>query len=130
MQPLKHITYFCLCVLLCVRGLAAQTVTGTITGTVVDPGGSVIPGAAVTLLNERTRETRLATTGDNGVLTFVALQPGSYTVTAERSGFKAFERTGIRLSANERLALGDISLSIGSVSETVTVSAQGAAVQT
>lgn len=110
--------------------MRAQTISGTITGAVTDPSGQVIVGARVTLTSDRTQERRRSTTNEVGVFTFPALPPAVYSVAVENTGFKTFERTGIVLSANERLALGEIRLSIGSVTETVSVVAEGAAVQT
>src|SRR5574340_1320565 len=108
----------------------AQTVTGTITGTVVDPSAHVIVGASATLTNERTGERRSASTNELGAFTFPALPPSEYSLKIETSGFKTFQRAGTVLSANERLALGDIQLTIGAVTETINVTAVGAAVQT
>lgn len=108
----------------------SQTVTGTITGAVTDPSGQFIPGATLSLTNERTGETRTATTNETGAFTLPAIPPGAYSVRVEATGFKAFQRTGMALSANERLSLGEIQLSLGALTETVTVVAQGSAVQT
>src|SRR5262245_5346353 len=108
----------------------AQSLSGTISGSVVDPSGDSIAGAPVTLLNERTGQTRTATTNEVGAFTFFSVPPGSYTVTIERQGFQGFRRTSLALSANERLSLGAIPLNIGDVSEKVTVAAVGASVQT
>ncbi len=110
--------------------LPAQTITGTITGTVVDSSNQVIVGAQVTLLSERTGESRITTTNESGNFIFPALQPGAYTVKVEHAGFRPFQRTGNVLTANERLSAGNLELTIGSVTETVTVTAEGAQVQT
>ena len=107
-----------------------QTVSGVITGAVTDPSGQVIVGAAVTLTNEHTAETRSTNTNETGTFTFPALPPSTYSLKIETTGFKTSQRTGIELTANERLSTGEIQLSMGAVSETVTVEAQGAAVQT
>ncbi|MBZ5586620.1 MAG: carboxypeptidase regulatory-like domain-containing protein [Acidobacteriia bacterium] len=110
--------------------LLAQTVTGTITGTVTDPSDQVIAGAKVTLTNDRTGEIRVVSTNDTGMFSIGALEPGPYSIKVEQGGFKTSRRTGIVLSANERLSAGDFQLSIGSLSETVTVEAQAVVVQT
>ena len=55
--------------------LLAQSISGTINGTVVDPSGAVIPGVEITLTNERTSETRNTVTDDTGEFVFAALQP-------------------------------------------------------
>jgi len=108
----------------------AQTVTGTITATITDPSGQVIVGAKIVLTNDRTGETRTSTTNETGAFTFPALPPSTYAVKVEATGFKAFQRTGMVVSANDRLSLGDIGLTIGALAETVTVAAEGALVQT
>src|ERR1044072_261565 len=107
----------------------AQTITGSISGAVMDSTGGVIPGAAVTLISEKTGQSRGATTNSEGRFNFAALQPGSYSVKIERQGFQAFEQRSIILSANENLALGDIKLQPGQVSETVSITSEGAVVE-
>jgi hypothetical protein len=122
----------CLCLALLLGGQAwaQMTVTGTITGTVTDPSGQLVVGATMTLTNDRTGEIRTTTTNELGVFMFPATQPAGYTLKAEAGGFKTAQRTGLVLTANERLALGEIQLSIGAVTETISVVAQGATVQT
>src|SRR5206468_8903673 len=77
-------------VALVVIGLAAATPataqdTGTITGTVVDQSGQVLPGVAVTLTNERTADSRTIVSDDRGEFAFRAVPPGLYTARAELS---------------------------------------------
>src|SRR5436853_305206 len=59
-----------------------------------------------------------------------AFQPVVFQIKVEAAGFKTFERTSINLTANDRLSIGTIALQIGSATESVTVKAEGAAVQT
>src|ERR1051325_4171427 len=66
----------------------AQSITGTISGTVTDPTGAVVPAASVVLTNENTRATRNAVTSDSGEFVFTALQPGSYALKIEKAGFR------------------------------------------
>src|SRR5262245_28468491 len=108
----------------------AQTVTGTISGTVLDPGGLEIPGVRVTLQNQQTSATRELMTSDSGDFVFTAVPPGRYIVAAQFQGMKRFEKTNLNLTAAERLSVGDIRMEIGAVTESVNVSAQGAVVQT
>lgn len=110
--------------------LSAQTISGSISGSVVDSTGNVIPAAAVKLISERTGEERSTTTNETGDFLFPALQPGSYTVAVEVSGFKPLKKTGNSLSAAERLSVGNLALTIGAVSESVTIEAQAVTVQT
>ena len=107
----------------------SQSVTGTITGTVMDSAGAVIASTAVTLINERTGATRRLTTNEDGRFVFSAVQPGTYTVKVEQPGFQAHEQKSVVLSANESLALGNLELKPGQVTETVTVTTEGAVVE-
>src|SRR5437870_1435626 len=107
----------------------AQSVTGTISGVVLDPNGAVVPGAEVTLVNDQTNDKRNQPTNDAGRFSFASLQPGVYTLRIEHQGFETMLRTKIVLSANEGLALGDLSLRTGQVSETVTVASEGQIVE-
>src|SRR5262245_23823147 len=108
----------------------AQTTAGTISGTVVDASDAVIPGVEVTLLSERTGETRKAGTASSGDFLFAAVQPGVYTVTVAAKGFKEFRLVGISLSASQRLVLGNLRMEVGGTVETVTVTQQGEAIST
>ena len=121
---------FLLLVLLITGSAAGQTITGTVSGTVIDSTGAAIVGAKVTLLNEATKNLRSSTTNDAGRFNFAAVQPGAYTVKVEQQGFQTIERKGAVLSANENLALGDLELKAGQVTETVTVTTEGTRVET
>lgn len=107
----------------------AQSITGSISGTVTDPNGGIIPGAGVTLTNVQVGDSRVATTNDEGRFTFAAVRPGTYTVLIEHKGFQKLLRENTVLSANENLALGELALATGSVAETVTVTSGGATVE-
>ena len=107
----------------------AQTITGSISGAVMDSSGGMIPGATVTLTSEKTGQSRASTTNSEGRFNFAALQPGNYALKIERQGFQALEQRGVILSANENLALGDLKLQPGQVSETVSVTSEGAIVE-
>ena len=119
-----------LLLLLIAASLAAQSISGSISGSVLDPSGGAIAGALVTLVSDQTHETRTTSANEVGAFTFFSLLPGAYSATVAQSGFQGFERTGMNLSANERLSLGAIRLKIGDVTDKVTVEAVGSAVQT
>jgi hypothetical protein len=108
----------------------AQTVSGSILGTVLDSSGNAIAGAPVKLISELTGDERSATTSETGDFLFPALRPGAYTISVEKAGFRPLRKTGNQLSAAERLSVGNLTLQVGSVSESITVAAQGVAVQT
>src|SRR5262245_51522670 len=68
--------------------LAAQTVTGTISGTVTDQNGAVVAGASVTLVNDLTNEKRDQVTNDSGRFNFASVQPGTFTLKIAHQGFE------------------------------------------
>src|SRR4029079_2312829 len=107
----------------------AQTITGSISGAVMDSSGGMIPGATVTLISEKTGQSRGSTTNSEGRFNFAALQPGNYALKIERQGFQTLEQRGVILSANENLALPELKLQPGQVSETVSVTTEGAVVE-
>ncbi|HEU4766972.1 MAG TPA: carboxypeptidase regulatory-like domain-containing protein, partial [Pyrinomonadaceae bacterium] len=107
----------------------AQTITGSISGSVTDSTGSVVPMATVMLASEKTGQTRNAVTNEEGRFNFAALQPGSYSIKVERQGFQTVEQRNIILSANENLSLGDLKLQPGQVTETVSIMSEGAIVE-
>jgi hypothetical protein len=103
--------------------------TGTISGTVVDEQGQVLPGATVTVTSESTQAARTTTTSESGTFRFPALQSGTYTVRVELSGFSALERRNTVLSPSGSVSLGNLALKVGQLTETVTVEAAGAKVE-
>ncbi len=109
------------------RALAQET-RATVTGTVRDTQGSVVPGVTVTVLNTDTNVSYEATTNEAGVFTVQRVQPGPVKVTAALPGFKTFVREGVTLRTAETVTLG-IQLSVGGLEETVTVSAQASAIE-
>ena len=108
----------------------AQQVTGSITGTITDPSGSAIVGATVRLVSEQTGAIRTVAADAEGNFVFTAVNAGMYTVGAEQAGFKQFQKTGLELSPGSNIALGIVKLEVGAVSESVTIRAEGAMVQT
>src|SRR5439155_14242450 len=107
----------------------AQTVTGTISGTVTDPNGAVVAGANVALINDQTAEKRDQPTNESGRFSFASVQPGVYALRIEHQGFETLLRTKVVLSANEALALGELPMKTGQVSETVTIQSEGQVVE-
>jgi len=111
------------------RDVAAQD-TGLVSGTVVDESGQVLPGASVTLLDEATGATRTGVSNGRGEFAFRAVQPGAYTILVEIPGFRKFERRNNIVNASGEVALGFVKLALGGITETVSVIAQGAAIET
>jgi hypothetical protein len=110
--------------------LRAQTITGSIVGSVVDPSNLPVAGATVDLTQTATGAQRQATTDERGNFIFASLQPGEYSVSVTVQGFKKLEKSQIMLSAAEVLPVGALPLEVGTVTEAVVVKAQGVAVQT
>lgn len=108
----------------------AQTVSGLITGTVIDPAGAEIVGATVQLTNEVTTQARQFTTVNNGSFIFPELVPGTYSLHVTQPGFKAYQQRGIIVSAQERVDLHEIKLAVGELSSTVEVQAEAVHVAT
>lgn len=100
---------------------AAQEFRATVTGRVTDEQGAVIPGVGVTVANVETNVAVETTTNESGSYTLPQLQPGTYNITAALTGFKTFVRGGVVLRTADTVTV-NISLSLGSVEETVTVS--------
>jgi hypothetical protein len=110
--------------------LSAQVSTGSITGTVKDASGAVLPGASVTLTGENLiGGARTLTTGAGGGYRFDRLSPGAYDLKFEMTGFKAVERKGIRINA-AFTATVDAGLEVGRMEETVTVAGESPTVDT
>jgi len=116
--------------LLVPRPGSAQTITGSITGSVLDSSGLAVAGAEVSVTHNATGAVRKATTNERGGFFVGSLQPGAYDVVITASGFKSVERKDVRLTASETLSLGEIVLEVGAVTERITVTARGALVQT
>jgi hypothetical protein len=107
----------------------AQIDTGAIVGTVKDASGAVVPNAAVELTNNATAEKQNAVTNAAGEYQFIALRPGVYSVRVSAQGFGPQVRNRIEIHVQSRPSV-DFSLSVGTVSETVEVTAAEPLLQT
>jgi outer membrane receptor protein involved in Fe transport len=110
--------------------ITAQTSSGTISGRVVDATGGVVLDADVRLINELTGNVVTAKVQSDGGFVFPDVQPGTYTVDIRANGYKELLKKGLALSSSERLSAGTLTLQVGSVSQSVTVSAATTPVQT
>jgi hypothetical protein len=123
-------TIIVICCLLVLAGSAfAQSDRGTITGSVTDQAGAVIPNAAIEVTNINTGAVYQAQSSSTGNFTFSQLPVGKYQMSSSVPGFKQFIRTGITVLVAQTLRI-DISLEIGSISETVTVNADAPLLRT
>jgi len=103
-------------------GVAAfgQAGRGSISGTVSDPAGAVIPGAQVILLNEATGVTQRTVGSAAGLYTFISLNPGVYRVTASQTGFASVAQEKVSVNVDQATEV-NITLRVGTASEQVTV---------
>jgi hypothetical protein len=107
----------------------SQQISGSISGVVRDNQQAVIAGAKVTLTNVAQGYTREAVTNGEGIYLFQAVQPGTFSVVVEVPGFKKAEQREIRIYASDRIDI-PFTMEVGSVSDTITVEANTAEVQT
>lgn len=109
----------------------AQLTNGTVAGTVRDPQAAAVAGASVILVSE-SRGTRLPEVTANTAGDFVIpnVPPDTYTIQVSRDGFKSLKRGGIAVSAGDRVGLGSLTLEIGSITESVTVTGEAPLLQT
>jgi len=119
---------YCLLLALCLPGLVLGQTFGDISGEVRDQSGAVVGGVTITLSNVGTNATRSTQSNDDGIYTFPALQPGQYVLKAEKQGFKTFNRSGIAVEVQLSARI-NIEMQVGSVSESIEVSAQAALLQ-
>ena len=132
-QGLKHnftaIIALGLLVLLSALNARAQQITGSIAGTVKDGQGAVVPGAAVKATNVDTGFSRVATTANDGSYRIEYLPVGKYEVEVEMAGFQKFVQQNIVLAVDQTQTL-NVTLAVGASSQTVTVTAAPALVET
>src|SRR5947209_8360163 len=82
-----------------------QTDAGRIVGTVTDPSGAVVPGAAITVSNEKTGQERKATSDSSGQYIVPNLAPSTYKITADAKGFGQWQAAGVPLSVGQERSL-------------------------
>jgi hypothetical protein len=104
----------------------AQSILGTIRGTVTDPQGAAVPSASVLITDEATGVPRTVDTDAQGRYEAANLRPGSYRVEVVTTSFKKFEQTGVVVTTGG-VARVDVRLELGQMTETVTVSGEAAA---
>ena len=105
-----------------------QGFQGGIRGAVKDSGG-VVPGVDVTLTNEQTNISRSTTTNERGEYSFAAVDPGSYKIKVALQGYKTVERGEIRIATQSFLVL-DLTLEVGAISESITVTGESPLIET
>lgn len=117
------------CLLMSASALFGQAATGSITGTVSDPGGAVIAGAAVEVRNSQSGATYPSVTTNTGNFTIPQLPVGSYELTISVAGFKKYVHTNLTVTGAEVLRQ-DATLEVGATNEAVTVTAEASQLKT
>jgi hypothetical protein len=118
---MKLITKLLVGELLVAATVWAQVSGGTISGTVTDSSGGVVPGASISITNTQTNVIREAVTDDKGLYVVPNLLPGSYTVTATATGFTETTSASVELNVGAEKLL-NLQMSVGSVKQEVRVS--------
>ncbi|MBS1794718.1 MAG: TonB-dependent receptor [Acidobacteria bacterium] len=126
----KRLSLFIFLILMALVGAGSgQTTSGSISGNVVDQQGASVPNATIKITEEGKNYSLTATTDEDGRFVFAIVPPGTYTLTIEAAGFKKHEGKGVSLVANDKLALGVISLEVGAPSEVVNVTSDPTPIQ-
>lgn len=130
MSPRTLIVFVICLLVLATMPVAAQQVSGSMAGTIVDTSGAAVPNATVTIRNtDQNSVVRTLKSDKNGNYSAPLLPIGKYAVTVEAAGFKKFTHTNITLNEGDKLTIG-ASLQAGSVETEVTVEALGNEVET
>ena len=114
---------------LCVAPALAQQTTGSLLGTVADPGGAAVPNATVRVVNLATNAVREATSDAAGTYSIPFLTASTYRVAVTKEGFQVYQVNNVVLQVDQAARI-DVTLRLGNVSETVNVSGEAALLQT
>ena len=129
MKDLRPIFVCATLLMLTAALLFSQAVNGSLLGTVTDSSGATVPQAKVTITETKTGLSRSMDTNDSGNYSFPTLDPGTYRVSVEHAGFRTAVKEGVDLLVNTTIR-ADLTLQPGQVSESVTVTAETAILQT
>ncbi|MGC2621441.1 MAG: carboxypeptidase regulatory-like domain-containing protein, partial [Acidobacteriaceae bacterium] len=99
----------------------AQQLTGTLSATVYDSTGAVVPGATVTLKNADSGDVRKTVSDGSGYFTFTAVQPATYSITVAAKGFTTWKLSGVVMNLGDSKTVPNIALKAGSEGTTVEV---------
>src|SRR5215510_9156956 len=110
--------------------VSAQITTGTVSGTVKDAQGAIVPGAVVVLISE-TKGTKSSPTVTNatGDYVFPNVAGDTYSVEVSMQGFKTLQRKNVKVSGGDRVAVPNVTLEVGGAAETVNVQAESPMIQ-
>src|ERR1700682_5901294 len=107
----------------------AQSTTGSLGGKVVDQSGAVVPDAAVQVENSQTGVSRSVKTNSDGQFLYPTLQVGKYVLRVEKVGFSSYVQEGITVAVDQAVSQ-TVALSVGSVGERISVTADAEIVET
>src|SRR5450759_3239024 len=130
MKRLASLVTVLICLLATLPAVYGQSVTGQISGVVVDSAGGTVPGATVQLTHDASQQVRKYTTEANGSFIFTGLVPGAYSLHVAQTGFKGQDQKGIIDAAQERVDMHEIHLDVGDVSSTIEFQANSVPVAT
>ena len=103
--------------------LYGQFITGSLSGTVRDPSGAVVPRASVTLINEATNDNRATVTNEAGYFTFAGVQAGTYSITVSAPGFQFWKVIDVQMNSGDIRTVPDIPLKVGAATQTISITA-------
>src|SRR5436190_5798349 len=129
MKHLRTIFGLLLLAALSATAVFAQAVSATLVGTITDSSGGVVVNAKVNATETNTGVSRTGTTNESGNYTFTNVPPGTYSVTAEQTGFKKVTRANVDVAVDTTTRV-DLTLTPGQVTETVDVTAEAPILQT
>jgi hypothetical protein len=110
--------------LLCVPAAWSQAGQATLSGTVTDATGALVPGAKAVLINEASKTERSTTADKAGIVNFIAVPPGTYDILVSATGFKPTRENAIAVHINDQLDLRRLTLAVSAGDQTVTVTSE------
>ena len=117
---LRKCGVFCALLLVIARAAHSQTIFATITGTVTDATGAVVPNVSLTATNKLTGIKTATKSNEAGIFTLAQLNEGTYSVTAEAAGFRTFTLQNVTLQARDVRRV-DVKLEVGAVNTAIEV---------
>jgi hypothetical protein len=108
----------------------SQTISATLSGFVYDQAGAVVPNAKIALINEASKDQRTTVSNASGYFSFTAVPAATYSIKVEHTGFAAFQEKGIELHPSDQRNFTNIKLQVGTVEETITVTAAPSSIVT
>jgi hypothetical protein len=128
-MAIRRLAIFLLGIAFCGQLVWSQVNSATISGTVRDASGAVLPGASIAVLNQDTGNTRTVTSNASGRYSAPGLGLGNYQVTAQLAGFQTLVRSGVVLTVGQEAVI-DVTLQVGAVTQTVEVTGEAPLIET